>query len=70
MEMELDLKIFRMHRLGIPQERIAKRLCVPQQTISDHLPRMPKLANPVEADLLRGFAVPQVAEKHACPAAP
>ena len=60
----LDLKIYRMHRLGIPQDRIAKRLGLPQQTISDHLPKMPELANPVNSDLARGFTVSQVAEKH------
>jgi len=31
--MELDLKIVRMHHLGITQERISKMLGVPQQTI-------------------------------------
>jgi DNA modification methylase len=63
-QVELDLKIFRMNRLGIPQERIAKRLLSPQQTISGHLPKMPVLANPVNTDLSRGFTVAQVAEKH------
>jgi len=60
----MHLKIFRMNRLGIPQERIAKRLLSPQETISGHLPKMPKLANPVNTDLSRGFTVAQVAEKH------
>jgi len=32
--------------LGIPQERIAKRLGIPRQTISDHLPKMAALPNP------------------------
>jgi len=31
---------------------------------------MPVLANPVNTDLSRGFTVPQVAEKHACPVGP
>jgi len=53
-----------MHRLGILQDRIEKRLGVSQQTISDHLPKMPALANPVDSDLSRGFTVAQVAEKH------
>ena len=53
-----------MHRLGILQDRIEKRLGVSQQTISDHLPKMPALANPVNSDLSRGFTVAQVAEKH------
>ncbi len=67
-QMELDLKILRMDRFHIPQERMAKRLGVLQQTISRHLPKMPELAKWVNSDLKRGFAVPQVAKKHACPA--
>ena len=63
-EMELDLKIFRMNRLGIPQERIAQRLGVPRTTLETHLTKMPELANSSNADLSRGFTVPQVAEKH------
>jgi hypothetical protein len=63
-ELEMDLKIFRMHRLGLPQERIAKRFNIPQRTLSDHLAKMPSLAIPLNTDLLKGFTVPQVAEKH------
>ncbi len=63
-QLSLDTKISRMHRLAIPQDRIAMRLGAPQQTISDHLPKMPALANPVNTDLSRGFTVAQVAEKH------
>jgi ParB-like nuclease family protein len=63
-QMELDLKIFRLHRLGLPQERIANRFNIPQRTLSDHLAKMPSLAIPLNADLLKGFTVPQVAEKH------
>ena len=32
--MDIDLKIFRMNRLGIPQERIAKRLGIPRTTLA------------------------------------
>lgn len=46
-----DLKIYQMWRLGIPQERIALCLGLPQQTISDHLPKMAVLPNPVNTDL-------------------
>jgi len=63
-QMDLEIKIFRMNRLGIPQDRIANRLGIPQQTIADHLPKKAVLPNPVKADLSRGFTVPQVAEKH------
>jgi len=62
--MELDLKIFRMNRLGIPQDRIAERLGIPQRTLSDHLAEMARLPNPLNSDLSRRFTVPQVAEKH------
>ena len=64
---ELDLKIFRLNQLGIPQDRIAKRLGVPQQTISRYLPKMPGLAKWVNSDLSKGFTVPQVAQKHGWP---
>ena len=53
-----------MRQLGIPQERIAKRLGIPRTTLSDHLTKLPGLANPANSDLSRGFTVPQVAEKH------
>ncbi len=61
---ELDLKIFRLNQLGIPQDRIVKRLGIPQQTISRYLPKMPGLAKWVNGDLSKGFTVPQVAQKH------
>ncbi|ODS32112.1 MAG: HTH domain protein [Candidatus Scalindua rubra] len=62
--LELDLKIFRMNRLGISQERIAKRLGVDQKTIHNHLGKKPGLAILLNADLSRGFTIHQVAEKH------
>jgi len=36
-QLEIDLKMFRMNRPGIPQERITKRLGVDQKTIHNHL---------------------------------
>ena len=63
-ELEMDLKIFRMHRINIPQERIAKRLGAIQRTVSKHLEKMPALAIILNTDLKKGFTVPQVAEKH------
>jgi len=62
--MEIDIKIFRMHQLGFPQDRIAKRMGVNQKTIHNHLGEMPELAFLLNADLSKGFTVPQVAEKH------
>jgi ParB-like chromosome segregation protein Spo0J len=64
MQMGLDIKIFRMNRLGIPQDRIAKRLGAKQVLIHNHLLKMPVLANSINSDLSRGFTVSQVAEKH------
>jgi len=63
-QMGLDLKIFRMNRLGIPQERIAKRLGIVRTSLHYHLSKMPALANSTNTDLNRGFTVAQVAEKH------
>ena len=59
-----------MNSLGIPQDRIAKRLGQTRETVRDHLAKMAVLPNPPNADLSRGFTVSQVAEKHACPACP
>lgn len=39
------------NRLGIPQDRIAKRLGIDQKTIHNHLGEMPVLANLLNADL-------------------
>jgi hypothetical protein len=55
---DLELKIFRLHQLGIPQDRIAKRLGVIQQRISRHLLKMPGLAKRVNTDLSKGFTGP------------
>ena len=63
-QLGIDLKIFRMNRLGIPQDRIAKRLGAKQVLIHNHLLKMATLPNSINADLSRGFTVPQVAEKH------
>ncbi|MBC8433796.1 MAG: ParB N-terminal domain-containing protein [Desulfobacterales bacterium] len=63
-QMGLDIKMFRMNRLGIPQDRMAKRLGVKQVLIHNHLLKMPVLANSINTDLSRGFTVSQVAEKH------
>ena len=63
-EMELDLKIYRMNCLGIPQDRIAKRLEALQKTISKHLVKMETFPFLLNADLSRGYTVSHVAEKH------
>jgi hypothetical protein len=64
-QMDLDLKLFRMSQLHIPQERMRYRLGIPQQTISRYLPKMSELTKWVNTELQQGFTVSQVAEKHA-----
>ncbi|EMS81193.1 hypothetical protein [Desulfotignum phosphitoxidans] len=49
--MDLDIKIFRMHGLGIPQDRIAKRLGLARTSFQYHLPKMAALPNSAKADL-------------------
>ncbi len=66
----MDLKTFRMHRLGFPQDRIAQRLGQTRDIIRLHLGKMPVLAKSPNTDLSKGFTVSQVAEKHACPVGP
>jgi len=59
-----------MHRLGIPQDRMAKRLGMDQKTIHYHLGKMATLPNSLNSDLRvtsglsKGFTVAQVAQKH------
>jgi hypothetical protein len=69
-QLGLDIKISRMHRLDIPQDRIAKRLGLVRTSLHYHLSKMPVLANSTNTDLSRGFTVSQVVEKHACPVGP
>jgi len=45
-QVELDLKIFNMRRLGIPQERIALRLVQTRDVIRDHLGKRQHCQNP------------------------
>ena len=56
-QLGIDLKIFRMNRLGIPQDRIAKRLGAKQVLVHNHLLKMATLPNSINADLSRGFTV-------------
>ena len=63
----VNTKLFRFHQLGIPQDRIANRQGVPQQTISRYLRLLPQMAKGVNTDLLRNFTVPQLAQKHGWP---
>jgi hypothetical protein len=53
-QMDTDIKIFRMHSLGIPQDRIAKQMGINQASIHNHLLKMATLPNLINADLVRG----------------
>jgi len=54
-QLGLNIKIFCMHRLGIPQDRISKRLGPNQASINNHLLKTPALANLINSDLSRRF---------------
>lgn len=58
-----DVKIFKMATLGIPQERIAARLGISQDIVSDHLRKTSDLKKYVNTELERGFNVNTIAEK-------
>ena len=60
-QMDLNLKLFHMNRLGIPQDRIAKRLGAAQASIHYHLSKMAALPNLINSDLERDFTATQVA---------
>ena len=53
-----------MHSLGIPQDRIAKRLGEDRETIRNRLAKMPESALWPKADLSKGFTISRVAQKH------
>ncbi|MBT3176986.1 MAG: ParB N-terminal domain-containing protein [Desulfobacula sp.] len=63
-QIKLDRKIWLMNRLGIPQDRIARRLGETRDIIRSHLGEMPILAKSPFADLSLGLTIPQVATKH------
>jgi len=54
-QMGMELKIFRMNRLGIPQDRIANRLGVLQQTISIHLQKNARIGKICKYRFIEGF---------------
>ena len=63
-QMDMDLKVFRMNLLGLPQDRMAMRLGMNQKTVHNHLVKMAVLPKLLNSDLSQGFTVAQVAEKH------
>ncbi len=60
----LGLKLFRLDKLGIPQDRMAKRLGISKRTLGRHLAKMPELIKGPKSDLVKGFTISQVAKKH------
>jgi predicted transcriptional regulator len=64
---DLGLKIYRMSRLSVPQERISNRLGILQSVISNYLSEKAVLPNPINSDLKKGFTVTQTAENHGWP---
>ena len=65
-QIKLDLKSWRMNRLGIPQERIAMRLGETRDVIRNHLGEMLILTKSPNTDLSRGSTIPQVADRRHC----
>lgn len=61
---KLEQKIWRMNRLGIPQERIARRLGETRDVIRSHLGKMLILTKSPNTDLSSGLTIPQVADRH------
>ncbi len=64
---ELNLRLFRMNKLGIPQERISERLGIQQRSVSNYLAKMPESAFLLNVELEKGFTVAQIAEKQGWP---
>jgi DNA-binding CsgD family transcriptional regulator len=63
----LELKIFLLDRLGIPQERISARLDQTRDIIRTYLGKKATLPKSPNSDLEKGYTVSQVAEKHGWP---
>jgi hypothetical protein len=64
---ELNLRLYRMKKLGIPQERISERLGIQQRSVSNYLAKMPESAFLLNSELEKGFTVAQIAEKYGWP---
>ncbi|MGD9160344.1 MAG: DNA methyltransferase [Desulfobacteraceae bacterium] len=64
---DFEINLFRLVRLGIPQERIAERLAIPRISVRNYLAKKEIFPNEPNVDLKKGFTVAQVAEKHGWP---
>ncbi|ETR65732.1 MAG: hypothetical protein OMM_13795, partial [Candidatus Magnetoglobus multicellularis str. Araruama] len=65
-EQEVDIKIYHMVQLGIPQQRVSYILDIPQRTLSNRIEKLSEMTKPIKADLAKGFSVSQIAEKYNC----
>ncbi|KPA14411.1 ParB-like nuclease domain protein [Candidatus Magnetomorum sp. HK-1] len=65
-EQGLDIKIFKMTKLGIPQDRVAFILDIPQRTLSNRIEKLTEMIKPIKSDLAKGFSVSQIAKKYDC----
>ncbi len=63
-QVKMDLKLYKIYRVEIPQERIATRLDETRERIRNHLGDPAILPDRPNSDLKQGFTVSQIAEKH------
>ncbi|KPA15390.1 transcriptional regulator, ParBC family [Candidatus Magnetomorum sp. HK-1] len=63
-ELELEVNFIRMKRLGLPIDRIVKRLNTPKRTLHNKNSILTELLEPIMNDISKGFAVPQIADKY------
>ncbi|MBF0451132.1 MAG: ParB N-terminal domain-containing protein [Candidatus Magnetomorum sp.] len=65
-EQEVDIKIYHMIQLGIPQERVSCILDIPQRSLSHRIEKLSEMTKPIKTDLTKGFSVSQIAKKYNC----
>ncbi len=61
---DLELNIFQLDRLGIPQKRISERLGQTRDIMRTYLGKKEIFPESPNIDLKKGFTVAKVAEKH------
>lgn len=66
-EVSQDIKILKMTRLGIPQDRIEEILSIPQSIISEHLSEMETLLKSINDKIERGLPINDVARQEYWP---
>jgi DNA-binding NarL/FixJ family response regulator len=66
-EFSTQMKIAVITRLGIPLVRIAKRLNIHRETISNHAGKSQALFNKIHQEFKAGAAVPDMAQEYGAP---